>query len=284
MRTLAPHRPAPVAAAAADRLEGILLAPIELRPSRVALGVGAVTPEDAELMGLHVAYWRRRGAAEREALVERYRPMATNLARRFQRGRESMDDLEQVAMVGLLLALDRFDPSRRLPFRPFATSTITGSLKRHFRDRGWALRVPRRVHDLSSALRDAREQLAADLGRHPTPGEVADLLGIDESQVVATEAAQAARSTASIDHLPDDDRRSPVYVGVIDEDLERVHQRHAVEQAVRLLSPRDRELIGLYYEDGLTQSQIAERMGISQMHVSRLLDRALAQLRSHLPA
>lgn len=269
---------------AADRLEGLLLAPIELRTSRVALGSGAVAPEDAAVMALHVAYRARRTPQARDALVAEYHDMARGLARRYRRGREHEDDLEQVAMVGLLLALDRYDPGRRLPFRAFAVSTITGSLKRHFRDRGWAVRVPRRVHDLSSAMRDAREQLAADLGRFPTPGEVADLLGVDESQVVAAEMAQAARSTTSIDLLPADDDQPAVQLGGLDEELERVQQRHAVEQAVRLLSPRDRELIGLYYEDGLTQSQIAERLGMSQMHVSRLLERALAQLRSHLPA
>jgi RNA polymerase sigma-B factor len=236
---------------------------------------------DLDLWELHVRYWLRRDPADRRRLVERYHPHARGLARRLHRGGDALEDIEQVAAEALLLALDRFDPSRRLPFLGFATPTIVGSVKRHYRDIGWSMRLPRRVHDLAPAIRDGWDQLCQDLGRTPTRGEVADLVGLEVGEVDAVLTADADRSLDSLDRRTE---RGEIgeQVGRADHRLDLAVERRALEQIVTLLPESDRRVLQLYYLDELTQSQVAEQLGVSQMQVSRTLDRILRRLRSHL--
>jgi RNA polymerase sigma-B factor len=249
---------------------------------RLPAALGRATDPDTWL--LHVRYARSRREDDRQRLVEHYHSHARTLARRFYRNWEPLDDLEQVALEGLLLALERFDPARGMPFLGFANPTIIGSLKRYYRDTGWAVRVPRRVHELSRPLRDAWEFLGQDLGRSPTASELADFLGLDLEVVADALSAESMRSTGSLDSATGDDSvRQESALGRYDNDLERVENRHALQQSLVLLTDADRELLRLYYEEGRTQSEIAALLGVSQMQVSRSLARVVRRLRSHLP-
>jgi RNA polymerase sigma-B factor len=272
-------------AAACDRLAARLSVPREDGRGRLRLSGASGSPAvGAELWLLHVRFARTRSQHERRQLVEQYEAHARALARRFYRNWEPLDDLEQVALEALLLALERFDPDRGMPFLGFANPTIIGSLKRYYRDTGWAVRVPRRVHDLSRPLRDAWELLSQDLNRSPTPSELADLLGVELQAVVDALSAETMRSTGSLDgHAGDETSRLEHALGRHDTDLELVENRHALEQSLVLLSDGDRELLRLYYEEGRTQAEIAELRGVSQMQISRSITRVLGRLRSHLP-
>ena len=271
---------------ACDRLEAELTCPRALRAG--ALGWASPKADvDRSIWRCHVAVARRGAMHERTRLIAHYLPHARRLARRLHRSGEPLEDLEQVAAEGLLLAIERFDPSRGLPFLAFANPTIVGSLKRHYRDMGWSVRVARRVHDMAGPLRDATEMLGQDLGRSPTDHEIADLLGCDPTEIDAIRAVEQLRTPASLDraHVGSDgsQRSMADELGLADGALEVAERRLAAEQVIAMLEPENRELIGLYYQDGLTQAQIAQRLGVSQMQVSRLLERILSQLRSHLP-
>ena len=275
---------------AADDLEALLTCPTSRSARRAAVGRGGPSPSvDLRCWRLHVCYHRRRRSEERQALIAEYHSHTRRLSRRYFRHGEPSDDLEQVALEALLLALERFDPTRSLPFLGYANPTIVGALKRHYRDTGWAVRVPRRAHELSSAVRDAEDLLTQDLQRAPTDAEVSDLLGVPMADVMSTRAAQHARAAASldapapgvdgdlgVDPPADDGDRAAGSIG-------RAEDRVAVESVIRMLQPRTRELLGLYFEDQLSQAEIARRMGVSQMQVSRWLSQALQQIRSHLP-
>jgi RNA polymerase sigma-B factor len=269
-----------------DRLEAELTCPRGMRAGSLGWPSPTVAVERS-IWRCHVAVARRGAKEERRHLIAHYLPHARRLARRLHRSGEPLEDLEQVAAEGLLLALDRFDPARGLPFLGFANPTILGSLKRHYRDMGWSVRVARRVHDMAGPLRDAEDMLSQDLGRRPSDREIADLLGCEPEEVDAIRAVEQVRAPASLDWTyasAEGGERSLVdEVGVHDRAIEAAEQRLAAEQVLALLEPESRELIGLYYQDGLTQAQIAARMGVSQMQVCRLLDRVVSQVRSHLP-
>jgi RNA polymerase sigma-B factor len=183
-------------------------------------------------------------------------------------------------MEALVLSLRRFDPERGVPFLAFAKPTIVGTLRRHYRDTGWSVRVPRRVHELSGPLREATALLGQDLGRQPSAAEVADLLGVPAEDVAEVLAASRARSTRSLD---DHDRAGGPTVGQLvgrdDAGLRLVEDRTALRQTLATLPAGDRTLLGRYFFDELTQTQIAAELGCSQMQVSRLLARALRRLR-----
>ncbi len=255
--------------------------PRETPSKRLRLGEPVGNPAiDPELWELHVRYHRFRDRADRERLVGHYQSLAATLARRYYREREPFDDLLQVALEALLLALDRFDPTRGIPFIGFARPTIVGCLKRHYRDNGWALRVPRRVHTLSGPVRHARSLLLQDFGREPTISEIADLLEITSGEVDEVLTAIAARAMPSLDVAPDED--GAIRVGVPDPELIRAEDRLALRRSIELLDPDDQELLHLYYDLGLRQTEIAERRGCSQMHVSRSLRRIVVRLRQHM--
>lgn len=273
------HRLAEVSA----DLEARLTRPLGRPAGRFQLGrLGRATAVDPAVWRRHVRYRQRRNLEDRTALVEHYAPHARRVAHRYYRSGEPREDLEQVALEGLVLALERFDPGRSIPFLGFATPTITGTIKRFYRDAGWGMRVPRRVHDLAGPIREAEEALAQDLGRRPAAQEVADWLALEVREVEAVRAAQRVRSASSFDVATGEPGNDGV-LGAPDEDLGRVEDRAVVQAALLHLADDRRELLGLYFEDGLTQDQIAARLGVSQMQVSRLLRSTLDQLRSHVP-
>lgn len=222
----------------------------------------------------------------RRLLIESHLRLAEHLARRFSNRGVALDDLVQVASLGLVKAVDRFEPERGLEFSTFATPTIVGELKRYFRDKGWSVRVPRRVQELHVELSSLVGTLTQRLGRSPTIAELAHAATTSEEEVLeAMDAAQAYRS-ASIDAPvggDDDDTRGLAnQLGSVDERLFDAENRLLVTRLLDTLPKRERLMLRLRFFEGMTQSQIADRLGISQMHVSRLLARSLDQLRDRL--
>ena len=268
---------------ASDHARALLTIPIDKVERRWLAGEAVRPAVDAELWRLHVRYARDRDEQTLVTLVERYRPHAEAQARRHYRRGEPIDDLTQVAYEALMQALQRFDPDRAKPFLAFAKPTIVGSLRRHFRDAGWAIRVPRRVHELASPVRDAQELLTHDLGRPPSPGEVADLIGVDEHEVLDALRAEEARVTTSLDAPdPASGLQAEQVIGRPDRGFVGIENRTALLQSLDRLSDDDRALLQMYFMHERTQSEIAEVLGCSQMQVSRLLRRAVRQLRRHM--
>ncbi len=229
--------------------------------------------------------YRRTGSRRlRDALVEEHVGLAEYLARRFADRGESFDDLRQVALVGLLKAVERFEPDRGLRFSTFATPTIVGELKRHFRDRGWALRVPRRVQELHLQLVKVVGTLSQELGRSPTPDEIARRTGTRVEDVLEAMEAGGVYRLASLDAALANEERSSLdlsaRLGEDETEFEGVEQREELAGLLSNLPPRERRIVYLRFFDGLTQSEIANEVGISQMHVSRLLTKSLESLRS----
>jgi RNA polymerase sigma-B factor len=237
---------------------------------------------DDEVRALLRRWHEERDEAAREAVVARMLPLARSLARRYANKGEPLDDLEQVASLGLVKAVDRFDMSRDVRFATFAVPTIAGELKRHFRDRSWMLRVPRELQELSSQLTTARERLLHDLSRSPTPGELADAMGCDVDRVLEAIAAADAYRTLSLDQ-PFGDGTGPLEaLGGDDAGFERAEARAMLTGGLAELEPREREIVRLRFCVGLTQREIADEIGISQMHVSRLIRRAVERLRERI--
>lgn len=228
-------------------------------------------------------YATSRDPATRDWLVERFRGLAIFHARRFVNRGIERDDLEQVAMIGLLNALDRYDPDRQVELSTFASRTIEGELKRHFRDRGWAVRVPRGLRDLSVTVRRTGDDLESELGRPPRPAEIAQRLGIDTESVLEALDAGAAFRTAPLDAPSRAGVDQPAAaLGQVDAGFSAVANRLVVEQLLDSLPERERTIVSLRFYDRLTQSEIASRVGVSQMHVSRLLRQSLLRLRQEL--
>jgi RNA polymerase sigma-B factor len=228
-----------------------------------------------------VEYRRTRDRELRNRLVEEHMRLADFLARRFAHRGEPIEDLRQVALVGLLKAVERFEPDRGLQFSSFATPTITGELKRHFRDRGWAVRVPRRIQELHLELDRTIAELSQSLGRPPTPAEIAQKAGVLEEEVLESMEAGSMYRLASIDaNRPDDDSTAgpTSHLGELDRELGAVDNRVTVREMLSTLPEREQTIVYLRFFEGLTQSEIAEQVGISQMHVSRLLVRSLETL------
>jgi RNA polymerase sigma-B factor len=241
----------------------------------------ARSEEDRRLLEL---YHRDGDQAAREALVERFLPLARQLARRYQRAGEPLDDLAQVASLGLLKAIDRYDPSRETAFSSFAVPTVLGELKRHFRDKGWSVRVPRDMQELAVKVDRAGEEMTRTMGRAPTPKEIGERLGATAEQVLeAREAAHAYRAV-SLDRPrgPDEDEEGQEFAdafGIEDPGFARAEDAATMERLMRALTEREREVLRLRFAEDLTQSEIGRRVGVSQMHVSRLIRQSLAKLR-----
>jgi RNA polymerase sigma-B factor len=205
------------------------------------------------------------------------------LARRFAGRGEPLDDLVQVATIGLVKAVDRFDPAREVEFSTYATPTIVGELKRHFRDKGWAVRVPRRLQELNLRLGAVISQLSQDLQRSPTVAEIARSAEATEDEVLEALDSAHAYSLISLDAGAGDEGLSyHEQIGTEDDSLEALEQRLAVGPLIRRLPARERRMLHLRFFKGLTQSEIADELGISQMHVSRLLAKTLGSLRQAL--
>jgi len=239
--------------------------------------------ERAELKRKFVEFAETRDASVRDQLIEAHLGLAEYLARRFSNRGEPLDDLVQVASVGLVKAVDRFDPERAVEFSTYATHTIVGELKRHFRDKGWAVRAPRRMQELYLRLGKLVASLSQEIGRSPTIPELATEAGVTEEEVLeAMEAGQAYRFASLDAPAPggDDDNESlGAHMGEDDPGLAGAEDRAALSPLIATLAPREQMILHLRFFEGLTQSEIAERLDISQMHVSRLLARSLAQLR-----
>jgi RNA polymerase sigma-B factor len=238
----------------------------------------ARTREDRRLLE---RYHRHGDAAAREALVERFLPLARQLARRYQRGGEPLDDLVQVASLGLLKAIDRFEPDRTTAFSSFAVPTIMGELKRHFRDRGWSVRVPRDLQEMTVRVDRTAEELSSQLGRAPTTAEIATHIGITAEQVLEAREAAGAYRAVSLDRPREDDEDdASEWMGIEDPGFRLAEEAATVERLMTVLSDREREVLRLRFGEDLTQSEIGARVGVSQMHVSRLIRQAVARLRA----
>jgi RNA polymerase sigma-B factor len=235
----------------------------------------------------------QRDQGAREELVRIYLPVAKRMASRYAGVVEPYDDLVQVASLGLLNAIDRFDPGRGTPFIGFAKPTIMGELKRYFRDKVWTIRVPRALHDRMAAIETATEELTEELSRPPLPKELATHLGIETEEVLETLAAEQNRRPLGLDTPmrgeQGEDPSPPEWIGQVDGGYELIEDRLTVESVLPSLDEREREVLRLRFVDDLPQSKIATQIGCSQMHVSRLLRSTLDRLRTetdhgHAPA
>jgi RNA polymerase sigma-B factor len=232
-----------------------------------------------DLHGLHRRYHQQRDPADRALLLDRYQGLARALATRSARPADDLDDLIQVALLGLLHALERYDPDRGVEFTTFAWATVQGELKRHHRDRGWGIHVPRRLQEAYLRTAAAVDELTQDLGRQPSLDEIAALTGDDVELVIEALEVRSVRSITSFDagrgeggdHSLDPGADDPGFVGI--------DERSLLAALLPRLADREREVVELRFLHEWTQLQIAERIGCSQMHVSRLLSRALDRLR-----
>ncbi len=241
-------------------------------------------PDRERLRATFVEFARTRDPALRDELIGAHIGLAEYLARRFANRGEPLDDLVQVASLGLLKAVGRFDPERGVEFSTYATHTIVGELKRHFRDRGWAIRAPRRMQELYLRLGKVVGSLGQELGRSPTIAELATEVQVSEEEVLeALEAGQAYRFASLDAPAPGDAEGESLgnRIGSEDVNLDTAERRATLSPMLSLLPEREQLILHLRFFEGLTQSEIAGRLGISQMHVSRLLARSVAQLRAH---
>ena len=231
------------------------------------------------------ARWHEHGdSAAREALLQRFMPLARSLARRYDRSSEPYEDLLQVASLGLLKAMDRFDPSRGPSFASFAIPTILGEMRRYFRDSGWSLHVPRGDKERALKVRDAQEAFANEHGHAPTVNQLAQYLEMEVEQVIDALLAIQAYESLSLDApRPGADEEAITYgdsVGREDERYELIELDATVVAVLDQIPARERQILRMRFVEGLTQTQIAARVGVSQMQVSRLLRRSLDQLRA----
>ena len=231
---------------------------------------------------LLTAFARRPDPQLRAALVERYLPLARSIARRYARGQEPLDDLVQVASVGLLKALDRFDPERGVAFSSYAVPTIAGELRRYFRDRSWSVRPPRDLQERALAVEKTSEDLTNRFGRSPTVRQIGQALERpDEDVLEAMQALRAGRATTlSAPRASDEegDRTVEDTIGVDEDGFAQAEHRVVYEQLARTLTARERRVVGLRFGADMTQEEIGREVGVSQMQVSRILRQALAKL------
>jgi RNA polymerase sigma-B factor len=223
-------------------------------------------------------------AGLRDRAIEAWLPLARHLANRYAGRGEPSDDLQQVAVLGLIKAADRFDADRGIDFAGFAIPTIVGELKRHFRDRTWSIRVPRRLQELRLSITAANNTLTHTLGRSPTVADIAAHLKVSEEEILEGLEGARAYNSASLSTPVNDEGNTTLAdtLGEQDAGFEMAELRVALGPALAALDEREQKIIGLRFYGNLTQSEIAERVGVSQMHVSRLLTRALAKLRTRI--
>jgi RNA polymerase sigma-B factor len=236
--------------------------------------------EDRQLFQRYLA---TRDPAARDALIERFLPLARQLARRYQHAEEPLDDLIQVASLGLVKAIDRFDADREVAFSSYAVPTILGEIKRHFRDRTWSVRVPRDLQELSLKVDRTVVAMAKELQRSPTVHELAEKLGTTEEQILeAMEASGAYRATSLSVPRGGEDQNDTLadVVGTEEHGYTVAEDRATLDRLLQTVTPREREVLRLRFEEDLTQAEIGERIGVSQMQVSRLIRQSVARLRA----
>ena len=271
------------------------------------VGDGAIVVRLEKLKGLRVTTPQRRSAASsekareedrallrryheagdttaREELIERHLPLVRSLARRYAGRGEALEDIEQVGAIGLIKAIDRFELEREVSLATYATPNVVGEIKRHFRDKGWAIRVPRALQELNASMSGAIERLTGRLGRSPSIAEISEELKTTPEEVLEAMEVGSAYSTVSLSTGPGgDEELDPLEtIGGEDEEFERSEDRAALEPALDRLPPREREILRMRFEEGLPQTQIAQRVGLSQMHVSRLIRKSLSIMREEL--
>ena len=225
-----------------------------------------------------------RRSQVRDELVTMHLPLVRHVARRYRGRGEPLEDLEQVGMVGLINAVDRFDPDRGVELATFATPTILGEIKRPFRDRTWAVHVPRRLQELSGRLVARADELTHDLGRAPTVRELAESLGVEQEDILEALEAHHGYATDSLEPATEDAGGGATEPGDLDPAFELIEDRESLRPLLLALPERERRIIMLRFFRGMSQTQIAEELGISQMHVSRLLARSIADLRRGMTA
>ena len=233
-------------------------------------------------------YAKDRSPIVREELVDRFMPLARRLAARYAGGAEPFDDLVQVASVGLVKAIDRFDPERGTAFSTFAVPTILGELKRHFRDRGWSVHVPRDVQERILKVERAMAELPSKLGHTPTVHEIGQRIEATDEEVLEAMHASQGHHAVSLDATSttgDGDEPAPLRDRIGSEDLafDTVEYGEAIGPVLKEISERDRTVLHLRFVEDMTQSEIAERVGVSQMHVSRILRATIEKLRQRIP-
>ncbi len=280
--------PAQAEAPARESLDAVEAAVVEAAPLTLRQERTAADRAHARAMFVRLSDMAEDDPARvrlREQLVEAHLPLVEYLARRFRNRGEPLDDLIQVATIGLIKSVDRFDLERGVEFSTYATPTIVGEIKRHFRDKGWAIRVPRRLQELKLSLTKATSDLSQKNGRSPTVAELAGHLGLTEEEILEGLESANAYSAVSLDAPDGGDEDSPAVadsLGMLDEALEGVEYRESLKPLLEQLPAREKRILMLRFFGNMTQSQIANELGISQMHVSRLLARTLAQLRTGL--
>ena len=239
------------------------------------------TATDRELLR---RYHEGGDPSAREVLVERHLPLVRSLARRYAGRGEALEDIEQVGAIGLIKAIDRYELSREVALTTYATPNVVGEIKRHFRDKGWAIRVPRALQELNGKMGPTIERLTSKLGRSPSIAEIAAEFEVSTEQVLEALEAGSAYAPLSLSAGPSgDEELDPMEtIGELDEEFERTDDRTSLEPALAALPERERKILHLRFFEGLTQSQIAQQIGISQMHVSRLIRRSLERMRNQL--
>jgi RNA polymerase sigma-B factor len=242
-----------------------------------------MTTSPEEPLARFLEYRRTKDRRLRDELISEHLGLAIALARRFAGRGEAVDDLEQIATLGLLKAVERFEPERGLAFSTFATPTISGEIKRHFRDKSWSVRVPRALQELGLRLTATVSDLTNELGRSPTVAEIAARIEVEPEAVLEAMEANRAFATQSLDaQLPGDDRTLGDTLGGDEPGLDQIEHEMVVGDLLAKLPEREQTILRLRFYDGLTQTEIAAQVGISQMHVSRLLARSLDTLRRDL--
>ena len=265
--------------------------------SRACAGLGATRPQRRASEG-RVAWdkdrtrelfrrYKEQGDSEaRDQLIMSHLNLVRFLASKFKNRGEALDDLIQVGTIGLIKAIDRFDPERGLEFTTYATPTIMGEIKRHFRDKGWSVRVPRRLQELSAKVNQVTDELTNQLQRSPSVAEIAESLGVSVDEVLEAMESSSAYSSVPLEGGgSSDDEEAPSVIdhyATEDADLAASDDRIVLEEAIADFSPRERDVIRMRFVDGLTQVEIAERLGVSQVQVSRLLRRTLRRIQDKI--
>ena len=249
---------------------------------------GRVANRAEQDRALFARYLDKRDPVDREMLVERFLPLARQLARRYQRPEEPFDDLFQVACLGLVKAIDRFDLEREVAFSSYAVPTILGEIKRYFRDRTWSVRVPRDLQELALKVDRAVSELSLDLHRQPTVEEIGAKVGAEEEDVLeALEASGAYKATSLESPRGSEDESGDTLgdtLGTEEHGFALAEDRATIEHLMRSITPREREVLHLRFAEDLTQAEIGERIGVSQMQVSRIIRQSVARLRTYATA
>ena len=246
---------------------------------------GRLAWDKARTKELFRLYKQEGDESARDELIMSHLNLVRFLASKFKNRGEPLDDLVQVGTIGLIKAIDRFDPERGLEFTTYATPTILGEIKRHFRDKGWSIRVPRRLQELSAKVNQATDDLTKELQRSPSTEEVAAKLGVSVDEVLEAMESSGAYSSVPLEAGSSDEEDAPAIIdhyASVDENLAASDDRMVIEDTIRDFSPREREVIRMRFVEGLTQVEIAKRLGVSQVQVSRLLRRTLKKVQDKI--